>query len=199
MKACFISEQPDVKITSTKENVIRVVISVNGEWKERVYGKAGESQMVWECDYAYFFANKGEVDAEDVIEHPNKYLNWLPPVRQMCANNSRDGPTTIRANNAPNQPSQLNSAPEIGRSICRFPADVPRNFCGNSVEIPWKIRGISKTISLIKVMETAEKRHLSVIEKLFCTKIPCQLRKNGSCIDVSGYLLKMRICWEYLL
>lgn len=80
MKACFDVEQPAVRIV--EQDKLYIFLAVNGQWTTRQVENGEEPVSCWECDYAELVAQKGQIDTADVMAHPEKYLDWVPPVEK---------------------------------------------------------------------------------------------------------------------
>lgn len=80
MTACFGTEQPSVRIV--EQGKVYVFIALNGRWTNRQGENGEEPVSCWECDYTELVAQKGQIDTADVMAHPEKYLDWVPPVEK---------------------------------------------------------------------------------------------------------------------
>ena len=84
IEARFMKEQPPVSVNSYGWKTY-VFICLNGTWKTDVVDdNSKEPESYIEYDYNEFSFFDGEVDVDDIMVNPQKYLNYpLPAVSAM--------------------------------------------------------------------------------------------------------------------
>lgn len=71
IKARFFDPQPPVKVVDDGD-LVYIFICLNEEQKTEKYD--GEITSYLECDYNEFREEKSQIDLEDVMKNPEKYL-----------------------------------------------------------------------------------------------------------------------------
>ena len=80
MKALFQEKQPSVSC-ALDGSKIYIFICINWEEVGLPSGDEEETQTAWQCDFREIVTDVNNIDYDDVVKSPEKYLDWTEPVK----------------------------------------------------------------------------------------------------------------------
>lgn len=80
MKARFVTKQKEVTLKRLKDGIVDVTICINEKTGTEEYESWIEKKepiTYYEYDFAQYFVEDGEIDEDDLIANPFKYLHYV--------------------------------------------------------------------------------------------------------------------------